>query len=1191
LHSGSSQYNRVLKALDPAFAKVDERGPADLILFAKEYSRQLTYYNLKDEPDGNWLPLMQMDMSVVLATLGNQRINDYKSLVRQQLQWLADRKNNDLDELSAKFTFLFDFAFSWLYELETQCRLLPLEWPYRSWLTDTIRATLALQLNKLNAYFALALENGCITTDYERPTGISVPFAVESAIHLREQQWQDCWTYNGAVFKPVLHGILPVDKIKNTAAHNLFTGIFDTIFKQGSLIVQNAGTSLESSLTDFPQHTPHYALFLAFIRLYRFAQDELNEYTGRHLDFYYKDILKMLPGKDVPDQAHLLVTLQKNVPDYLIPAGMLFKGAGITQYAAENDVLITKATVAELRGVRVVSDENGPDRLGVYMAPVVNSADGKGKAIVTTDKSWQPFGPANTDNFASLGLAISSPLLYLREGTRSVKLTFSPQTIFPDNDRLFDLRPSVQLTGPKGWIDAQVQQFGMLPPDNVSSRAKFVLEVLIPAEGAAIVPYNAAVHQASFQTDFPLIRILFGTASTDMFDTLREWSNAVIGQILLQVNVQGVKQLLVRNDLSLVDITKPFLPFGPSPYAGSGCIIGNSEIFQKRNAQVTLHINWDKVPQPEGIINHLSQIDATSKEPKPEELTAQKLARLSEANAPQVIFSNVEVLEDGKWEKTTSNVLFSAREMFGEAIVNSPDIPANAKSKMYTNYPKAKFNAVVPTDIPFVVSVPAAVDFGPDKPYSNSSLAGFVKLVLNDDLGHKDFIQRFSFRAGKQLMTPPDPYTPMIKAITADYSASQQISLDSRGIGGQWGLFSLHPFGCRKEGTSFSLLPPFEQEGELYIGLRDATVNTTLQLLFQVSEGSANPLRTQQPVQWQYLSAGSYWKNFEASKIKDDTNGLLHTGIIAFALPAEIETNPTIMGGSLIWLRAVVITNADAICNLTDIRSQAIKVKWNTAGEYTQAAPAGTIVKPVQAIREIKTLEQPYNSYGGQLRETDAQFYLRSSERLRHKHRAVTIWDYEHLVLQAFPEIYRVKCLNHTKNNNNADDNEFAPGYTVVVPIPDISKQGNRNPLRPLTSLDTLTAIENYLRKITSGFVRLQVRNPLFEEVIINCAVKFMGDNGEYYKDLLLSDLQQFMSPWAYNPKSQLEFGGKINKSTLISFLEGRSYIDYLKEFKMYLRSNDGTVIQDMEEITTSTSRSILVCAPADLHVISLVQD
>jgi hypothetical protein len=435
----------------------------------------------------------------------------------------------------------------------------------------------------------------------------------------------------------------------------------------------------------------------------------------------------------------------------------------------------------------------------------------------------------------------------------------------------------------------------------------------------------------------------------------------------------------------------------------------------------------------------------------------------------------------------------------------------------------------------------------------------------------------------------------MIKAISADYTASQQISLTSIGVNGQWRFFSLHPFGSREEipanNASFSLLPPFEQEGELYIGLRDATVNTTLQLLFQVSEGSANPLRTQQPVQWQYLSAGSYWKTFEAGKVKDDTNGLLHTGIIAFALPTEMETNPAIMGGSLMWLRAVVITNADAICNLTDIRSQAIKVKWTNGGEYTQSAPAGTIVKPVQAIREIKTLEQPYNSYGGQLRETNPQFYLRSSERLRHKRRAVTIWDYEHLVLQAFPDIYRVKCLNHTKNNNNAGDNEFAPGYTVVVPIPDISKQGNRNPLRPLTSLDTLTAIENYLRKITSGFVRLQVRNPLFEEVIINCVVRFTGDNGEYYKDLLLSDLQQFMSPWAYNPKSQLEFGGKINKSTLISFLEGRSYIDYLKGFKMYLRNNDGTVIQDVEEITTSTSRSILVCAPADLHVISLVQD
>src|SRR4249919_1634158 len=33
---------------------------------------------------------------------------------------------------------------------------------------------------------------------------------------------------------------------------------------------------------------PHYALFLAFLRLFQRAQDDVNQFTKRHLDFYYE---------------------------------------------------------------------------------------------------------------------------------------------------------------------------------------------------------------------------------------------------------------------------------------------------------------------------------------------------------------------------------------------------------------------------------------------------------------------------------------------------------------------------------------------------------------------------------------------------------------------------------------------------------------------------------------------------------------------------------------------------------------------------------------------------------------------------------------------------------------------------------------------------------------------------------------
>ena len=42
-------------------------------------------------------------------------------------------------------------------------------------------------------------------------------------------------------------------------------------------------------------------------------------------------------------------------------------------------------------------------------------------------------------------------------------------------------------------------------------------------------------------------------------------------------------------------------------------------------------------------------------------------------------------------------------------------------------------------------------------------------------------------------------------------------------------------------------------------------------------------------------------------------------------------------------------------------------------------------------------------------------YYTRVSERLRHKNRAIQLWDYEHLILQNFPHLYRVKMpQSHT---------------------------------------------------------------------------------------------------------------------------------------------------------------------------------
>lgn len=66
---------------------------------------------------------------------------------------------------------------------------------------------------------------------------------------------------------------------------------------------------------------PHYALFIAFLRLFEIAQNDLNQFTKRHLDFYYEKVLGLAKRDGEPDKVHVIFELAKNVSQELIAKG------------------------------------------------------------------------------------------------------------------------------------------------------------------------------------------------------------------------------------------------------------------------------------------------------------------------------------------------------------------------------------------------------------------------------------------------------------------------------------------------------------------------------------------------------------------------------------------------------------------------------------------------------------------------------------------------------------------------------------------------------------------------------------------------------------------------------------------------------------------------------------------------------
>ena len=320
--------------------------------------------------------------------------------------------------------------------------------------------------------------------------------------------------------------------------------------------------------------------------------------------------------------------------------------------------------------------------------------------------------------------------------------------------------------------------------------------------------------------------------------------------------------------------------------------------------------------------------------------------------------------------------------------------------------------------------------------------ARFWELSLKDpDFYHKDYNRLLT----KQQRAPEtldengqipneiknlilnEPYTPEIRKMVFSYTALAAVEAKTYQPGGDDDLLLyVHPFGFSEiypsEETGESedpihyFFPEYKDEGQLYIGIEQMETPTNLSLLFQMAEGSADPDLPKANVQWSYLSDNLWIPLGEENIPYDHTGGLVNTGIITFDLPKEAVNTNTLLPQGLHWLRAAAALNAAAVCDTIAIETQAVNAVLSNPDEVppdhlTEPLPAGSISRTSEKIAEIQSVNQPYTSDKGKPEEQDADFYVRIGERIRHKNRLLTLWDYERIILEAFPDVYKAKCL------------------------------------------------------------------------------------------------------------------------------------------------------------------------------------
>ncbi|MCP4667852.1 MAG: hypothetical protein GY849_15995, partial [Deltaproteobacteria bacterium] len=103
---------------------------------------------------------------------------------------------------------------------------------------------------------------------------------------------------------------------------------------------------------------PNLVLFLTFLQLLRHPQEQFAGLTRRHLDLYYRDILRFHERKGRPDQVHVMFELSPDTNQQAIQKGALLS-AGVDSlenalhYAVDENFVVTRARIADIRTVYV----------------------------------------------------------------------------------------------------------------------------------------------------------------------------------------------------------------------------------------------------------------------------------------------------------------------------------------------------------------------------------------------------------------------------------------------------------------------------------------------------------------------------------------------------------------------------------------------------------------------------------------------------------------------------------------------------------------------------------------------------------------------------------------------------------------------------------------------------------------------
>lgn len=844
---------------------------------------------------------------------------------------------------------------------------------------------------------------------------------------------------------------------------------------------------------DEGEATPHITLFVAFLKLLNFSKESLNQLTKRHLDFYYREVLQLKNKPFKPDEVFTSLHLNKNISEFLVP-----KGTALNGQKCENGNIRNYKTEKDvvLNKAEITEFKNiYRDNKGVYV---------KSSEDVKLLNSIYPFGDTINEN-GDYGFSIASPELKLKDEERNITITIQFIENVSPQYTLVELQGCLKLwyTSEESWVNTS---FSLESYTGQEIQIKVSLK---PGDAALIAP-TIDVHKREHQ--YPLIKFLFsGESGRKLF---LNWSDLSLSNIMIETLATYSENLIVKTDQGIINSKNEFYPFGSLPKKGSKLSIHSDEWINKKILHANLELQWKGLPEDfrvyyEGYYKEYFDDNFRlgvykNRNAKISSINGEDWFTVSigKTDTGIPLFKNLK--KDGKVDKS-SNFIYEVNERY--------------------NPEKTKILPII---------------LGLENDFFNIDYPAITTIAIKND-----------------YLIPKPPFAPLVDKINVTITTNSSYSLTNKDVT----LFHEYPFGYKKiDQFNEGFLPNLiEEQGECIFGIDNSKPNQLFNVLFQLEEGTENPeksLNNAQTYSWQYLSENKWMDLSKNFIIENDIDQFLKSALVTFKIPT-FNHNNTILPSGKLWIKASIRNHFETTSRIIGVHSQAILSRFNNNENallhLKDGLEANTISKLINRQAQVKKIEQPYSSFNGRIEEDDQRFYRRISERLRHKDRCVSAFDYNHLILEKFPFIHKVKTINHSVKSKYA-----IPGEVLVLVVPSMINQKVFNVLKPMISQAKVNHIERFVNARNSMHVEAKVISPKYISVKIKAKVKYHeGYDSAFYNNKLKEDITSLFAPWAYDNTVDIPLGRGIYYSQIVHFIEMLKYVDYIKDLKMVIEGKE----------------------------------